>query len=78
MTDPTTPTAPKTSAPPAPVEPHPHSGPSPETAKMIAWEKDNLAKGKITPEEATKRFDALNVPLDQRDSPPDTRPKSSD
>jgi hypothetical protein len=38
---------------------------------MIEWEKDNLAKGKITPEEATKRFEPLGATPEQR--APDTR-----
>jgi hypothetical protein len=42
-----------------------------DAAKMIAWEKENLAKGKITPEEAAKRFDALGATPEQR--APDTR-----
>lgn len=37
-----------------------------EAAKMIEWERDNLAKGKITPEEAAKRFDALGATPDTR------------
>ena len=54
------------------VEPHSHSGISEaEAAKAIAWEKDNLAKGRITLEEATKRFDALGATPEQR--APDTR-----
>jgi hypothetical protein len=38
---------------------------------MIEWEKENLAKGKITPGEAAKRFDALGATPEQR--APDTR-----
>jgi hypothetical protein len=72
MTDDTTPTAPTVPTVTPHVEPHTHSGLSDaEAAKMIEWEKDNLAKGKITPEEATKRFDALGATPEQR--APDTR-----
>jgi len=78
MNDPTPPQA----APPAPtitvptvtplVEPHSRSGLSPsQAAQMIEWEKENLAKGKITPKEAAKRFDSLGVTPEQR--APDTR-----
>ena len=42
-----------------------------EAAKMIEWERDNLAKGIITPEEAAKRFDSLGATPEQR--APDTR-----
>ncbi len=42
-----------------------------EAALMIEWEKENLAKGKITPEEAAKRFDNLGATPEQR--APDTR-----
>ena len=38
---------------------------------LIRWEKDNLAKGHITPEEATKRIDALGATAEQRS--PDLR-----
>ena len=63
----TTPTAPA-----IPVEPYPHAGLSPShTAQWIEWEKDNLAQGKITPEEAARRFDALGATPEQR--APDTR-----
>jgi hypothetical protein len=54
------------------VEPHSHAGIShSQAAQMIEWEKDNLAKGKISPEEATRRFDALGATAEQR--APDTR-----
>ena len=33
---------------------------------MAGWVKDDLAKGKIIPEEATKRFDSLNATAEQR------------
>lgn len=68
---PTTPTTP--AVPPAPlVEPHSHAAISPsQAAQMIEWEKENLAKGTITPEEAAKRFDALGATAEQR--APDTR-----
>ena len=69
----TSPAAPTTPTPPAiPVEPY---GPADlsrhHTAQMIEWEKDNLARGKITPEEATRRFDALGATPEQR--APDSR-----
>ena len=53
----TSPAAPTTPTPPAiPVEPYGPADLSPHhTAQMIEWEKDNLARGKITPEEATRR-----------------------
>jgi hypothetical protein len=64
------PTAP--TAPAVPVEPYSQSGLSPNhVAQMIEWEKENLAKGKISPEEATRRFDSLNATPEQR--APDTR-----
>jgi hypothetical protein len=64
---PTTPTAPAT-----PVEPYSPARLSPSnTAQWIEWEKDNLAQGKITPEEAARRFDALGATPEQR--APDTR-----
>ena len=64
---PTTPTAPA-----IPVEPYSPAGLSPShAAQIIEWEKDNLAKGKITPEEAARRFDALGATPEQR--APDTR-----
>lgn len=44
-----------------------------EAAKMIEWEKDNLAKGRITAEEATQRFDALGATPEQRIITEDTR-----
>jgi hypothetical protein len=37
-----------------------------EAAVMIGWERENLAKGKISPEEATKRFDQLGATPEQR------------
>ena len=69
----TSPAAPTTpTAPAIPVEPYSPAGLSPShAAQMIEWEKDNLAKGKITPEEAARRFDALGATPEQR--APDTR-----
>lgn len=64
---PTTPTAP---APP--VEPYAPVRMSPGYAeKWIEVEKENLAQGTITPEEAARRFDALGATPEQRG--PDTR-----
>jgi hypothetical protein len=64
---PTTPTAPAT-----PVEPYTPVRMSPsDAAKWIEVEKENLAKGTITPEEAARRFDALGATPEQRG--PDTR-----
>jgi hypothetical protein len=54
------------------VEPYSPSGLSPShAAQWIEIEKDNLAAGRITPEEATRRFDALGATPEQR--APDTR-----
>lgn len=54
------------------VEPHSHAGISPsQVAQMIEREKENLAKGKITPEVANRRFDSLGATDAQR--APDTR-----
>jgi hypothetical protein len=75
MNDPTPPQA----APPAPtvmplVEPHTHSGLSPtEAASMADWARQDVASGKLSPEAATKLFDDLGVPADQRVLPPDPR-----
>ena len=72
-----TPAPPATSpaAPPAPaipLEPYPPANLSEShTAQWIEIEKDNLANGKITPEEATRRLDALGATAEQR--APDTR-----
>ena len=64
---PTTPTAPAT-----PVEPYAPVRMDPShTAQWIEREKENLAQGKITPEEANRRFDALGATPEQRG--PDTR-----
>lgn len=62
---------PPTPATPAtPVEPY--SPVNPRYAEQwIEAEKANLANGKITPEEATRRFDALGATPEQR--APDTR-----
>ena len=73
---PATPAAPPattpTPGPPSgsPVGPQGEISPA-QAAQMIEWEKENLAKGKITPEEAAKRFDALGATPEQR--APDTR-----
>lgn len=67
------PATPAPTAPPAPAVPvEPYSPVSPShAAQWIEWEKDKLAKGTITPEEATRRFDALGATPEQR--APDTR-----
>jgi hypothetical protein len=63
---PTAPTAPavplaQTVAPP--VEPHSHSGLSPsEAATMASWIREDVTKGKLTPEAAAKIFDDLGTP----------------
>ncbi len=79
MNDPNTPAtpapAPATTAPTAPsipVEPYPPQNLNPTyTADWIAIEKANLAAGKITPDEAARRFDALGASAEQ--IAPDTR-----
>ena len=64
---PMTPTAPAT-----PVEPYAPANLSPShTAQWIEIEKNNLAQGTITPEEAARRFEALGATPEQR--APDTR-----
>ncbi len=40
---------------------------------MAGWEREDVAKGTLSPEAATKLFDELGVPLDQRVTPADTR-----
>lgn len=69
MIDSTIPTAPLTPAPTVTphVEPHTKAGvTSAEAERLIAWEKDSLSQGKITQEEANKRFDALGATAEQR------------
>lgn len=68
MNDPTAPPATPAGPPVTPVvEPYSHSGLSPShAAQWIEWEKENLAKGAITPEEAARRFDALGATPEQR------------
>ena len=67
---PATPTTPPAPAPP--VEPYAPVRMDPShTAQWIEIEKDNLAQGKITPEEAARRFEALGATPEQRG--PDTR-----
>lgn len=57
-----------------PVAPHSHAGLSPaEAAQIVGDIRADASKGRITPEEATKRFDALGVPPDQRTMPSDLR-----
>jgi hypothetical protein len=56
------------------VEPHTKASVSnAEAATIQGWIKDDLAKGKITPEQATKAFDDLGTPADQRVTSPDAR-----
>ena len=63
--------APATPAPPtAPAGPYSPVSPR-YAAEWLAFEKENLANGRITPEEATRRFDALGATPEQR--APDTR-----
>jgi len=69
-----TPTAP--AGPPAPtittVEPHTHASVSEsEAAQMMGWLKQDLAQGRISPEQAQKAFDQLQATEEQR--APDTR-----
>ena len=80
MNDPNTPATPTqtTAAPalavPTYVEPHSKSGISEnEAATMAGWAREDVAKGKLSPEAATKLFDELGVPADQRVMPTDLR-----
>lgn len=66
----TIPTSAPTAAPTAPavpVEPHSHAGLS-ETdhAAMVGSARQDVASGKLSSEDATKLFDDLGVPADQR------------
>jgi hypothetical protein len=62
---PTAPTAASTFTPP--VEPHTKSGISAsEAATIEGWIKYDLAKGKMTPEQAAKAFDDIGTPLESR------------
>ena len=64
------PTAPP--VPPSPVEPHTHAGISPaEAAQIVRDIREDVEKGRITPDEATRRFDSLGATPEQR--APDTR-----
>ena len=40
---------------------------------MATWAREDLASGKLSAEDATKLFDELGVPADQRATPTDTR-----
>ena len=63
---PTSPAVPITHARP-PIEPGPQAEITPaQAATMAEWTKADLLAGKITPEQATQQFNALNTPLDQR------------
>lgn len=71
--EPTTPTAPSTPAAPATPTPTAPAQPifTPELSPRdqqtaLADLRDWVAKGKLTPEQAAKSFDELNVPMDQR------------
>jgi hypothetical protein len=63
---PATPATPTLTAPPAPPVGPQAEITSAQAEIMIGWEKDNLAKGRITLEEANKRFDALGATAEQR------------
>ena len=69
--------SPTLNEPGAPIEPEPHSQHpfgqlhSSEAAKMATWAREDLASGKITHEQASKIWDDLGTPLEQRQ--PDTR-----
>jgi hypothetical protein len=72
ISDPNSQMTPAESAPTSAVNPHTKSGLSnTESAAMAQWAKEDLAKGKITSEQAEKIFTELNTPLEQR--LPDTR-----
>jgi hypothetical protein len=67
--------APATPAPTTPTaQPAPaHSSPGPQAeitaaqaAQIVRDVREDVAKGRITPEEATKRFDSLNASLEER------------
>ncbi len=64
------PTTPSTAATPTPTAPAtpvftPELNPA-QAETMAGWIKADLAAGKLTPEQAAKSFDELNVPMDQR------------
>ena len=44
-----------------------------EAAKMAQWTREDVARGKVTPEAAAKILDELGIPADQRVTPEDTR-----
>src|SRR5712692_906138 len=77
-TSPPVPTVPAPTAP-APtvtpqVEPHTKASVSErEAAAMAEWAREDVAKGKLTPEQAAKIFDDLGTPIDQRVTPAETR-----
>jgi len=72
MTDPTTPTAPAAPTVTPHVEPHTKASVSEsEAAQMMGWLKQDLAQGRISPEQAAKAFDQLQATEEQRG--PDTR-----
>ena len=78
---PATPAAatPAPTSPPEPtvspvVEPHSKSGlVSSEAAKMATWAREDLSTGQITQAQADQIFNELNIPADQRVTPPETR-----
>lgn len=75
MQDPTTPPAasiPTPAAPPTIAPGPPQMEITASQAETVAsWIRDDLAKGKMTPEQAAKAFEELNTPMEQR--APDTR-----
>lgn len=78
MNDPTPPQAPP--AAPAPTVPSPSVPVHPtapitasQAATMADWTRQDVASGKLSAEQATKIFDDLGVPMDQRTTAADTR-----
>ena len=73
-TAPAAPPATPTDTPPVAPVVEPHSGViSPEAAKMAQWTREDVARGKVTPEAAAKIFDDLGTPAEQRAIPEDQR-----
>jgi hypothetical protein len=61
--------APSLTSPAPLVEPHPKASLSAsEATTMQGWIKQDLASGKMTPEQAAKAFDDIGTPMDQRGS----------
>lgn len=63
------PTAPAPSVPVNPTAPITAS----QASTMADWARQDAASGKLSPEAATKLFNELGVPLDQRGTPADLR-----